>query len=154
MKPERIPPLHVVTDDAVIARPDFVERAGAVLEAGGPELVFHLRAPTAPGRRVFDLARALVPLAIDAESWLVVNDRVDVALAAADGAHVGARGPAPGDARRLLGPGRLLGVSVHSADEAREALEGEPDFLFAGSIWATPSHSERAPAGTGLIGES
>ncbi|HWK90550.1 MAG TPA: thiamine phosphate synthase, partial [Longimicrobium sp.] len=40
-----------------------------------------------------------------------------------------------------------------AADEARAALEGEPDFLFAGSVWATPSHPDREAAGTALIHE-
>ncbi len=153
MKPEFIPPLHVVTDDEVVARPGFPEALRLVMEMGGPDLVFHLRVPRASGHALYTLARGMRSLVINEDAWLVVNDRVDVALAVADGVQVGARGLAAADARRLMGPGRLLGVSVHSVDEARDALAGEPDFLLAGTIWASASHPGRPPAGVGLIRE-
>ncbi|HEX8695091.1 MAG TPA: thiamine phosphate synthase [Longimicrobium sp.] len=152
MKPNPIPPLHVVTDDAVVARKDFLRQAERVLESGGPHLVFHLRAPRASGRRLYELARALRDPVLGADAWLVVNDRVDVALAAAaDGAQVGARGLLPADARRVLGPDYLLGASVHSVDEARDARAAGADFVLAGTIWETPSHPDRPGAGTGLV---
>lgn len=152
-KPDRIPPLHVVTDDEVVARGDFAEHARAVLEAGGPDVVLHLRAPRASGRALFELARRIVPHAIDADAWLVVNDRAEVALLSADGVHVGARGLRAEDARRVVGGDKLLGVSVHSIEEARDALAGAPDFLFAGAVWPTPSHPGQPGAGVGLIRE-
>lgn len=151
MKPNPIPPLHVVTDDAVVARGDFLHAAQRVIEAGGPLLVFHLRAPGASGRRMYELARALLDAVMASDGRLVVNDRVDVALAAADGAQVGARGLHPRDARRVLGPDDLLGVSVHSVDEARAAQADRADFVLAGTIWPTPSHPDRPGAGIGLI---
>lgn len=154
MKPRPIPPLHVVTDDAVVARGDFHEVAERIIEAGGPLLAVHLRAPRASGRRMYELARALRDPVIAADGWLIVNDRVDVAVAAgADGAHVGGRGLAPADARRLLGPDDRLGVSVHAVDEARAAQADGADFVLAGTIWPTPSHPDRRGAGVGLIRE-
>jgi thiamine-phosphate diphosphorylase len=154
VKPGPIPPLHVATDDAVVAREDFLRRARRVLESGGPFLVFHLRAPRASGRRMYELARALEDPVIGADAWLVVNDRVDVALAAAaHGAQVGARGLHAADARRLLGANHLLGVSVHSVDEARDAFAGGADFLVAGAIYETASHPGRAGQGSRLIEE-
>lgn len=152
-KPETLPPLHVVTDDEVVARPGFLEQARLVLEMGGPDVVFHLRAPRASGGALYALAQRLRSLAVNEDAWLVVNDRVDVAMASADGIQVGARGLGPVDARRLIGAHRLLGVSVHSAGEARGALAAAPDFLLAGTIWETPSHPGRPGAGTGLIRE-
>ena len=149
---ERIPPLHVVMDDAVVARGDFLDRARLILAAGGAEVAFHLRAPRGSGRGIHDLATSLRPMTVDAGALLIVNDRVDVALAGgADGAHVGARGMEPADARRLLGPARLLGVSVHAVDEARDAITGGADYVLAGTIWETASHPDRAGAGIGLI---
>ncbi len=154
MKPERISPLHVVTDDEVVARADFLDRARVILRAGGAEVAFHLRAPRASGRRMYELAAALRSMTADAGALLIVNDRVDVALAAgADGSHVGGRGMEPADVRRLLGPHRLLGASVHSMDEARETMDGGADYVFAGTIWDTPSHPERAGAGIELVRE-
>ncbi|HEX8905154.1 MAG TPA: thiamine phosphate synthase [Longimicrobiaceae bacterium] len=154
MKPNPIPPLHVVTGDAVVAREDFLRQAKRVLRSGGPNLVFHLRAPRASGRRLHDLVRALRDPVMGEDAWLVVNDRVDVALAAcAEGAHLGSRGLHPADARRVMGPGYLLGVSVHSADEAREARAAGADYVVAGNVWETPSHPGRPGAGVGLVRE-
>lgn len=149
-----IPPLHVVTDDAVVARAGFLDQARRVIEAGGPFLMLHLRAPGASGRRLYELARALRDSVVRADAWLVVNDRVDVALAAgAHGAQVGVRGLHTADACTLLGPERVLGVSVHSVDEARAAQANGADFVLAGTIWQTPSHPGRPGAGTGLLRE-
>lgn len=154
MKPDPIPPLHVVTNDAVVARRDFLDRTARIIDAAGPALVFHLRAPRASGRRLYDLARALRDPVVNADGWLLVNDRVDVARATpADGAHVGARGLAVADARRLLWTADLLGASVHSVDEARAAAADGADFVLAGTIWPTPSHPDRPPAGIGLVRE-
>jgi thiamine-phosphate pyrophosphorylase len=101
-----------------------------------------------------DLAGALRGLTANAGARLVINDRADVALAVeADGLQVGGRGMWAADARRVIGTGRMLGVSVHSVEEARDALAGKPDFLLAGSIWQTPSHPGRPGAGVGLIRE-
>ena len=152
-KPERIPLLHVVTDDDVVARAGFLRTADAVMAAGRMEVVVHLRAPRMSGRRLWKMARALVHAAIERESWVMVNDRADVALAAGDGVQVGARGLPAADARRVMGEERMVGVSVHSVEEARAALAGAPDFLLAGTLWPTPSHPGRPGAGVGLIRE-
>lgn len=139
-----IPPLHVVTDDAVVARPDFPRVAAEVMQAGGPLLALHLRAPAAPGLAVYRWAEAL--RACSSGAVLLVNDRVDVALAVdADGVHLGRRGLTLADARALLGPDRLIGVSVGSADEA----EPGADFLLVGNVYATASHPGRPGIGTG-----
>jgi thiamine-phosphate pyrophosphorylase len=154
MRVERIPPLHVVTDDAVVGRADFLDVARRIVEAGGADVALHLRVPRASGRRMHDLATALRSMTADAGALLIVNDRVDVALAAdADGVQVGGRGLEPADARRLIGPDRLLGVSVHSVDEACAARDGGADYLLAGTIWETQSHPDRRGAGTALIRE-
>jgi thiamine-phosphate diphosphorylase len=154
MKPNPIPPLHVVTDDAVVARGDFLEQARQVLRAGGPGVVFHLRAPRAGGRCLYELAVALYETALADDAWLLVNDRVDVARAVpADGAHLGARGLSIADARRVLWKADLLGVSVHSVDEAAAAQAEGADFVHAGTIWPSASHPDRPAAGIGLVRE-
>ncbi|MDT8342665.1 MAG: thiamine phosphate synthase, partial [Longimicrobiales bacterium] len=62
----------------------------------------------------------------------------------------------PAVARALLGPAARIGVSVHSADEARDAADARsrtPDFLLVGTLFATPSHPDRPGAGVGLLAE-
>jgi thiamine-phosphate diphosphorylase len=143
-----VPPLHVVTDHAVAARPGFTERAKRVMEAGGDRVAFHVRLPAASGRAAYDLAAALAPVARSTGALLIVNDRVDVAASvAADGAHLGRRSIAPADARRILGADRLIGSSVTTAEEATDAARGGSDYLFVGSIYATASHPGREGIG-------
>jgi thiamine-phosphate pyrophosphorylase len=149
----RLPRLHAVTDDAVLARPDFPARARAVLARGGPDLALHLRGPRTGGRRLFELAEALAVAANDDGALLVVNDRVDVALAAgAGGVQLGRQSIRVEDARGLLGAGPLVGVSVGTADEARAALGAGADFLLTGNVYATATHPGRG--GIGLDGLS
>ncbi|HSG48262.1 MAG TPA: thiamine phosphate synthase [Longimicrobiales bacterium] len=145
-----LPPLHLVTDDAVLARDDFRHTAAEALGAGGASLVLHLRAPHTDGRTLYRLAAELLPAADASGARLLVNDRVDVAACVgAHGVQLGQRSLPVAVARELLGPGGLVGVSVHSAAEAREAAA--PDFLLVGTLFETPSHPGRPGAGTGLL---
>ncbi|MDT8342467.1 MAG: thiamine phosphate synthase, partial [Longimicrobiales bacterium] len=96
MTPPRVPPLHLVTDDAVLARPGFRGAAEAALEAGGARVALHLRGPGTNGGPLYRLAVALVPAARAAGALLLVNDRVDVAACAgADGVQLGRRSLPP-----------------------------------------------------------
>lgn len=150
----RTPPLHVVTDDEVIGHPCFLTRAVEILEAGRGDIVLHLRAPLASGSLLFELAAGLAPAARSAGALLLVNDRVDVALATrADGVQLGARGIAATDARLLLGAERLIGVSVHGSAEAEEAVRSGADFLLVGTLYQTPSHPARLGVGPGFLRE-
>lgn len=155
-----LPPLHLVTDDAVLAREDFRDAAAAALEAGGAQLALHLRGPRTDGATLYRLAADLLPVANATGARLLVNDRADVAACAgAHGVQLGQRSLRADVARGLLGPGALIGVSVHSADEAREAAASAPagaappDFLLVGTLFETPSHPGRPGAGTGLLAE-
>lgn len=158
-----IPRFHLVTDDGVLERPDFPRQAESVLEAladagagreGGPGVALHLRGPGSSGARLFQLASLLLPRARAAGVLLLVNDRVDVALATgADGVQLGTRSLLPGEARRLLPEGSLVGSSVHGAGEVRDLGAGAPDFFLVGAIHVTPSHPGEPPGGVGRIRE-
>ncbi len=125
-----------------------------MLAAGGRDVALHLRAPGMPGARMFDLAERLGEMARASGSLLIVNDRVDVAMAAgADGVQLGARSLTVADARRIAGEMQIIGASVHSLDEARRAVEDGADWLLAGTIYETPSHPGRGGAGARLIEE-
>ena len=77
---------------------------------------------------------------------LLVNDRVDVALAAgAQGCHVGRSDMAPDDARRLLGPEAILGVTLHHAHEADGLALGVADYAGCGPVYATASKDPGDP---------
>jgi thiamine-phosphate pyrophosphorylase len=145
-----IPRLHLTTDDAVLAGPDFTNVAGALLSAHGGDLALHVRGPATMARRLLEIAESLVPVAEAAGAMLLVNDRVDVALAAgATGVQLGSRSIPPADARPLLGD-RIIGCSAHSAEGA-EAVSRWIDFLFLGTIYPTPSHPDDAGGGPALV---
>ena len=141
-----------MTDDAVAARADFLDRAVEVMEAGGASLAFHLRAPAASGRTVHDLAIRLIEVARSTGTLFLVNDRIDVALAVgADGVQLGRRSLTVFDARFLVGDEMRVGASVHAEEEARLAKDVGADFVVAGAVYATASHPGREPAGVALV---
>ncbi len=153
-RPWEIPRLHLVTDDEVLRGEDFLAIARAVLEEGGPDLALHLRGPGTESRRLHSLACQLREPAKRSGSMLLVNDRLDVVLTLdLWGGHLGQRSLPPGVARRLLGPHRILGLSVHGAEEAAEGKAGAVDFLVVGTIYASDSHPERVGSGPGRIRE-
>ena len=148
--------VHAVTTDSIALAPDFPDRARDVMRALGGRGALHLRAPLVGGRRLHALAVALMDDARSSGCALVVNDRLDVALAAgAHGVQLTGRSMGPADARLALertgAPGErmALGASVHDLDEARAAAAAGADWLVAGHLFPTPSHAG-AP-GRGVI---
>jgi len=138
------PRLHAITDEAVARRPDLDQIARALAAAGGASLAFHARGHSLSGIEHYDLA---VRLSVYPPAPLVVNDRLDVALAAgAAGVHLGAGG-LPVAAARALSADWWIGKSVHGWDEARAALAAGADYLVVGPVYGTPSHPGRAPLG-------
>jgi thiamine-phosphate diphosphorylase len=139
--PRTLPRLHLVTDDRVVARKDFLPLAGELLAAGGTHIALHLRAPFAGGSGLHRLAEELMRHAAHSGARLFVNDRVDVALGVgADGVQLGRGSLEVADARALLGADHWIGASVHDAAEAASALRNGADFLLAGTLYASGSH--------------
>jgi len=118
--------------------------------AGGCTLLQY-RDKQAATRAAVEQARALKAALDGTGVPLLVNDRVDVALAAgADGVHLGRDDMHPADARRLLGEGAVIGVTLKSAGDA-DALAGLPvDYGCVGGVFATASkHNPDPPIGLG-----
>ncbi|MBI2468392.1 MAG: thiamine phosphate synthase [Candidatus Rokubacteria bacterium] len=130
--------------------PDVVE---ACLGAGLPAV--QLREKDLGARELLALARELRARTARHDARLLVNDRADVAVAAAaDGVHLPAAGLPPDVARRLVGPDRLVGVSTHSPVEAAAAERDGADFVLFGPVYDTPSKRPYgAPQGLAALGE-
>ncbi len=139
--------LHVLTDRALSRGRTDPEVAAAAL-AGGATVV-QLRGKTLSGAELVRTGRQLRDLTRVHGGLLIVNDRVDVALAVdADGAHVGQDDLLARDARRLLGPDRLLGVSARSVEEAVRAQRDGADYIGFGPVFSTTTKEDAgAPSG-------
>jgi thiamine-phosphate pyrophosphorylase len=128
--------LCVITDVVLARGRDHVAIAEAAL-AGGADMI-QLRDKTGNLRDLLPQARAIQALCRARGAVFIVNDRVDLALAAdADGAHVGQEDLPADSARRLLGAGRILGVSTHTLRQAEEARTHGADYIGFGPMFAT-----------------
>ncbi|WP_234053110.1 MULTISPECIES: thiamine phosphate synthase [unclassified Xanthobacter] len=146
--------LYLVTDPRLTAARGLEATVAAAVK-GGVTLV-QLRDPDAHGRALVEQARALKALLAPLGLPLIINDRVDVAVAAdADGVHLGQDDMSPADARGLLGPDRILGLSVgNPAEYAGSDLSGV-DYLGVGPVKATGTKADAGaaigPAGIAAI---
>jgi thiamine-phosphate pyrophosphorylase len=135
--------LYVVTDRQLTGgRP-----LGRVVEAAlrGGARAFQLREKDLSPRELYPLALEMRQLTRTYGARLLINDRIDVALAAgADGVHLTTTSLPASVARQVLGPERLIGVSTHTLAEAQAAAEEGADFLVFGPVFFTPS---KAPYG-------
>jgi thiamine-phosphate pyrophosphorylase len=131
-------------------RGDLAEAARRAVE-GGATLV-QLRDKTSGTRAFAARAGALVAALRGTGVPVLINDRVDVALAAgAAGVHLGQDDLGVRDARRLLGPRAIVGVTIRTEREARETPLGPADYAAIGGVFATASKQNETPP-LGLAG--
>ncbi|MGH7530404.1 MAG: thiamine phosphate synthase [Gemmatimonadales bacterium] len=143
MKPP-LPRLHAITDDSIARRLDVADVARQIATAAGGEIALHARGHTLTGLEHYELAGRL---AVGPSGRLFVNDRLDVALAAAAaGVQLTARS-LPVSAARRLSAAWWIGKSVHDLDEAEAARAEGADYLVVGPVYATPTHPEGEPLG-------
>jgi thiamine-phosphate pyrophosphorylase len=104
----------------------------------GGARVIQLRDKSSSLAQLLPIAHELRRLTLQHNALLIVNDRVDIALACdADGVHLGPDDMPPQAARRLLGPHRIIGVSCGDAEEARNAAAHSADYIGAGAVFGT-----------------
>jgi thiamine-phosphate pyrophosphorylase len=139
--------LYAILDPENTGGHDLLDLARAV-GAGGATLV-QLRDKVNDTARMIEEARALKAALAPFGVPLIVNDRVDVALAAAaDGVHVGQEDMAVEEARRLLGPGPFIGLSIRTVEQAAAAPLGLLDYVGIGGVYSTMSKtSGKTPIG-------
>jgi thiamine-phosphate pyrophosphorylase len=139
--------LNAIVDPERAGGYDVVELARLVA-AGGATLV-QLRDKRNESRAMVEEARAVKAALTPLKIPLVINDRVDVALAVhADGVHLGQDDMTPDDARRLLGPGAIIGLSIKTVTEAEAAPIDVIDYAGIGGVYATLSKEQKnAPIG-------
>ena len=138
-----LPRVYALTDVHVsgLSHTEQVE----LLSAGGATLI-QLREKEMSPREFYQQAKEAVDVAAQRGVQLIVNDRVDVALAVgAHGVHLGQDDMPPDAARKLLGSNALIGYSTHNIEQAIAAANLPIDYLAIGPIFATTSKSDTAP---------
>ncbi|MFP5317852.1 MAG: thiamine phosphate synthase [Acidimicrobiia bacterium] len=135
--------LYLCTAD----RPDLAQFLEACIR-GGVDMV-QLRDKLLEARPLLRRARLAALVCRDLGVPFILNDRPDLALeVGADGVHVGQEDAPPALARRILGPGAIVGYSTHAPAELEAALDEPVDYVSAGPVSATPTKPGRP--GTGL----
>lgn len=108
---------------------------------GGVDVV-QLREQEMPDARLLDLARSVRQWTAEADALFLVNDRPDIAaLSDADGVHLGQNDLSVGEARQILGGDKLIGVSTHTIQQARQAVIDGADYLGVGPVF--PSQTKQ-----------
>jgi thiamine-phosphate pyrophosphorylase len=136
--------LYLVCDD----HPD--EFLTAALR-GGVDIV-QLRMKEAGDEQILAAADRLARICTEYRALLILNDRPDLVEAAgADGVHVGQDDVPVREARALVGPDRIIGLSTHSARQIEEAADAGVDYIGVGPVHATPTKPGRPAVGSQLV---
>ena len=139
----RLPRVYALTDVelAGVSHAQQVE----LLSLGGASLI-QLREKRMPALEFYEQAKAALAVAERSGVQLIINDRVDVALAVgAGGVHLGQDDLPPEAARKLLGPDAIVGYSTHNIDQAIEAVKLPINYLAVGPIFPTTSKTDTFP---------
>ena len=137
--------LYAITDRRALPAGVTLAQAVEAALVGGVTCL-QLREKEASAGEILTLARTLLPLCRARRVPLLINDRVDIALAAgADGVHLGQEDLPLPEARALLGPDRILGATAHTVDEALRAQAEGADYLGVGAMFPTGTKTDTVP---------
>jgi len=147
--------LHVLTDAR--GGPEALAVVAAAVGAGAP--VVQVRHKDCTDRALYEFAARVVEICRAGDARCIVNDRVDVALAVgADGTHLGADDLPVAAARRVAGPGHLLGGTARNPRQARELVAAGADYLGVGPVYPTATKTglpdPMGPAGIAAVAEA
>lgn len=139
--------IYLVTDDGCLQGRALIDCVREALE-GGVTLVQY-RAKTASSAEMYAEALQLKALCDSFNVPLIINDRLDIAMAVgAAGVHLGQDDLPCAAARRILGEDYIIGVSAHNPAEAAEALERGADYLGCGAVFGTATKADVKKLGT------
>ena len=128
--------LYFITDSTNFEEDEFLRRVRSALEGG--VTILQLREKNRTTREYIDLAAKVHEITKEYNVPLIIDDRVDVMLAAdAEGVHVGAEDMPVSTARKLIGKDKILGATAKTVEAARKAYEDGADYLGVGAIYPT-----------------
>lgn len=138
-----IPRIYAITDRGLSGL-SHLAQCERLIEAGA--MLIQIRDKSTGSDELFRDVMECVSLAKARGVSIIINDRVDIAIACeADGIHLGQRDMAVPDARKLLGPGRIIGVSTHNEQEVCDALLSDSDYIAIGPVFGTSSKTDPEP---------
>jgi thiamine-phosphate pyrophosphorylase len=138
-----LPRLYAITDTLASG---LSHRAQVELLAAGGARLIQLREKRSSPGEFYLAALEAIKAARSLGVTIIVNDRVDIALAiGADGVHLGQQDLPPDRARALLGPTRILGYSTHSLEQALEANLADIDYIAIGPVFQTATKERADP---------
>lgn len=133
--------LYLVTDRYLLRGKELVETIEEAIN-GGVSIV-QLREKDISSLEFFNVAKVVKEVTDKYNVPLIINDRIDIALAVdAAGVHIGQSDMPCNIARKILPKGKIIGVSVHSVDEAIKAKEEGADYLGCGAVFSTSTKSD------------
>ncbi|MDX2031559.1 MAG: thiamine phosphate synthase [Blastocatellia bacterium] len=148
-----MPKLYAITDFQLsnLTHEEIVR----LMLAGGARWI-QLRDKDATAREVLEAARSCLALTREAGARLIINDRVDIALTTdADGVHLGQGDLSVEEAREILGEKKVIGLSTHSIEQVRDALDTSADYIAVGPVYPTGTKANADPVvGLELVREA
>lgn len=143
MKRLVLPRLYVILDAALLTVP---ESECARKLAGAGVRLLQYRNKSASSRELFEASSRLASLLAPRGVSFLVNDRADVAfLAGATGVHVGQEDLGVAEARSVMGPAKLVGVSTHNLEQFQRAAQTTADYLAVGPVFSTSTKANPDP---------
>ena len=145
--------LYVLLTESV-CRPRTLE---GIIESLSPaeiakKTIVQIREKSMPDRELLSHARKIRQLTRDRDIVLIMNDRPDLAvLCDADGVHVGQEELTAKEARQIVGPNRLVGVSTHTIEQARQAVDDGADYIGVGPVFTSQTKTFSEFAGLEFV---
>lgn len=144
--------LYLVTDRELMSA-STIEETVKLAVSGGATVV-QLREKNCSSREFYDLAVRVKKITEPQKVPLIINDRIDICIAAgADGVHLGQSDIPCREARRILGADKLIGVSAALPEEAAKAQADGADYLGVGAVFSTATKTNTRPVTPGIIRE-
>jgi len=136
--------LYLVTDDKYLEGKNILQMLNLATEGGVTAIQLRLKEKS--DRELLALAKALRILTTEKGLLFIIDDRLDLALAAgADGVHLGKEDIPLEEARKIAGKELIIGVTVENEKEAKEAAMAGADYLGTAAVFPTPTKSYNAP---------
>lgn len=138
--------LYAITDRSYIKNMDIAEAVELAIKGGAT--VIQLREKDISSREFYEIALKVKEVTKRNRIPLIINDRVDIALAVdADGVHVGQEDLPADIVRKIIGRDKIVGVSARTVEEALKAQRDGADYLGVGAVFKTPTKPEAEAIG-------